>query len=116
MNNAKIPNEQIKKYIKEIIKGLNYLHSKNMIHRGIKPQNLLLDSNNNVKIGDFGMYNILIHINTQEKLPYQMPYYESPEICQGRYFNKSADIWALGCVLYELCALEVICKLIIETI
>ncbi len=76
-----------------------------VLHRDIKPQNIFLDHNNRVKLGDFGLSKVL---NTQNFAETYVgtPFYMSPEIINCRPYTSKSDIWALGCVIYELCALE----------
>lgn len=93
----------MKSYLVSLAKGVAYLHSKNVVHRGLKPQNALLDSEKRLRVGDYGMAQVLELANGSGKVKN----YESPEMCQGAGCGKPADVWALGCILYELCSLEV---------
>jgi len=60
-----------------------------------------------VKIADFGIAKVLDSQKALARTQVGTPYYLSPEICQHMPYNSASDIWALGCVLYELCALQV---------
>ena len=86
--------------------GIDYLHEYNIIHRDIKPANILLSKNSNVLIADFGISKILekkLHSCTM----IGTPYYISPEMYKDKQYDKKIDIWALGCILYELVTLTV---------
>ena len=81
--------------------GLYYIHSKKIIHRDIKTLNIFLTKNLDAKIGDLGVAKILE--NTNHALTFiGTPYYVSPEMCRNKPYNEKSDIWALGCILYEL--------------
>ncbi|XP_066533262.1 serine/threonine-protein kinase Nek2 [Hoplias malabaricus] len=76
-----------------------------VLHRDLKPANIFLDSKNNVKLGDFGLARILKHDTSFAKTFVGTPYYMSPEQMNRMSYNEKSDIWSLGCLLYELCAL-----------
>ncbi len=59
-----------------------------------------------MKLGDFGISKTLEFTGQFAKTSLGTPYYLSPEICQSQNYNYTTDIWMLGCVVYELCALE----------
>jgi len=81
--------------------GLYYIHSKKIIHRDIKTLNIFLTKNYDAKIGDLGVAKILD--NTNHAMTFiGTPYYVSPEMCRNKPYNEKSDIWALGCILYEL--------------
>ncbi|KAI0058716.1 kinase-like protein [Artomyces pyxidatus] len=76
-----------------------------ILHRDLKPDNVFLDENNDVKLGDFGLSKAL----TQASLANTYvgtPYYMSPELMQEKAYDSKSDIWSLGCLIYELCALR----------
>ncbi|NP_001407323.1 serine/threonine-protein kinase Nek2 isoform 4 [Mus musculus] len=76
-----------------------------VLHRDLKPANVFLDSKHNVKLGDFGLARILNHDTSFAKTFVGTPYYMSPEQMSCLSYNEKSDIWSLGCLLYELCAL-----------
>jgi NIMA (never in mitosis gene a)-related kinase len=86
--------------------GLCYLHSKKILHRDIKTKNIFIKNNLTVKIGDFGIAKILSSTSSYAHTFIGTPYYISPELCKDQPYNDKSDVWALGCVLYELCTLN----------
>ena len=74
-----------------------------IIHRDLKPENVFLGHNNAVKLGDFGLSKIMAK-NDFTATYVGTPYYMSPEICAGERYSHHADVWSLGCVMYELAA------------
>ena len=98
--------EKILKYLYQICNGINYIHSKNVIHRDIKSQNIFLMKNGDVKIGDFGIAKSLTKTKSNAMTIIGTPYYFSPEIINGEPYNYKTDIWSLGVVLYEMCTLK----------
>ncbi|XP_032297999.1 serine/threonine-protein kinase Nek5 isoform X2 [Coturnix japonica] len=99
--------DQILSWFVQISLGLKHIHDRKILHRDIKSQNIFLSSNGKVaKLGDFG---IARQLNDTAEFAYTCvgtPYYLSPEICENRPYNNKTDVWSLGCVLYELCALK----------
>ena len=98
--------EKILQYFDQICRGLQYIHSKNIIHRDIKTQNIFLMKNGKVKIGDFGISKALTNTKNNASTIIGTPYYFSPEIINGEPYNYKTDIWSLGVVLYEMCCLK----------
>ncbi|OHS95141.1 CAMK family protein kinase [Tritrichomonas foetus] len=91
------------KFFRQIIYGLEYLHSLGICHRDLKPENILLDSNLNIKIADFGFARFVkSHI---AETACGSPHYAAPEVIKGQpYDGRSADIWSCGVILYALLA------------
>ncbi|KAM6992226.1 serine/threonine-protein kinase Nek2 [Tautogolabrus adspersus] len=77
-----------------------------VLHRDLKPANIFLDIKQNVKLGDFGLARILNHDTSFARTFVGTPYYMSPEQVNRMSYNEKSDIWSLGCLLYELCALS----------
>ena len=96
-------NEKVCKYIfKQILEAIKYIHSKNIVHRDIKLDNVLIDLNNNIKICDFGVGKM---IHDKEILLDQCgtPAYIAPEILLNKgYDGFGVDIWSSGIVLYTM--------------
>lgn len=103
--------EVLSNYARQILCGLNYLHSQNVIHGDIKAANILTDSKANLKLSDFGASKIVDVIlegldvsqsgtcfeHTKGSL-----YWMAPEILFGDPYGRRADIWALGCTILEI--------------
>ncbi|XP_041351440.1 serine/threonine-protein kinase Nek2-like isoform X2 [Gigantopelta aegis] len=77
-----------------------------VLHRDLKPANIFLDVNQNVKLGDFGLARVLHHDTSFANTYVGTPYYMSPELVNNMSYNEKCDIWSMGCMLYELCALH----------
>ncbi|XP_078063953.1 serine/threonine-protein kinase NLK2-like, partial [Mustelus asterias] len=96
--------EHIKVFLYQILRGLKYLHSAGILHRDIKPGNLLVNSNCVLKICDFGLARLeetdATRHMTQEVVT---QYYRAPEILMGStHYDNSIDIWSVGCIFAEL--------------
>ena len=102
-----INEDLIWKFVLQIFQGIKYIHSKKIIHRDIKCQNIFLTKNGTIKIGDFGISRLLKNtVDDFAKTPIGTPYFLSPEICSGSKYNFKIDMWMIGCVLYELATLR----------
>ena len=100
ISDGTMPEIMVQHIFRQIVLGLNYLHSSGIVHGDIKPENMLLSGDGTVKISDFGQSQIL---DRDSKLTKTLgtPAYLSPEICAGEdYDGFAADIWALGVSLY----------------
>uniref|UniRef100_A0A0D6QUG8 mitogen-activated protein kinase kinase kinase n=1 Tax=Araucaria cunninghamii TaxID=56994 RepID=A0A0D6QUG8_ARACU len=92
----------IRTYTRQILAGLAYLHKKNTVHRDIKGANILVDTNGQVKVADFGMAK---HITAQScPLSFKgSPYWMAPEVIKNSNgYNLAVDIWSLGCTVLEM--------------
>ena len=95
--------ERTKFYISEIILALIYLHKNNILYRDLKPENILLDEQGHIKLTDFGLSKIVNDINKDKTYTIcGTPEYVAPEVLLNKGYNKSADWWSLGIVLYEM--------------
>lgn len=96
---------RIAKILIQLVLGLEVLHRNEILHRDLKPENVFLDSEDNVKIGDFGCALKLDFSAQKRHTIIGTPLYESPEVIEGKEYDSSADMWSLGVLLYELCTL-----------
>ena len=103
-----IPSNVILFILFDICRGLHEIHNKKLIHRDIKPENLFISKDYKIKIGDFGISRILNSSKSFANTKKGTINYMAPEMLkkEGEYYNNKVDIWALGCVIYELCTLE----------
>ncbi len=100
--------EEIEKISLQILSGLNYAHSKNVVHRDLKPKNIMIDSHGTIKIMDFGISKILDNRDmTKTNLFAGSPGYISPEqadpsIIENKLVDNRADLYSFGILLFEL--------------
>jgi len=98
--------DEIIRLFVQILLAIHHVHQRNILHRDLKTQNILLNKTRKiVKIGDFGISKILSS-KSKANTVVGTPCYISPELCEGKPYNQKSDIWALGCVLYELATLK----------
>ncbi|CAK86141.1 unnamed protein product (macronuclear) [Paramecium tetraurelia] len=104
MNTKQFTEEQIVSIALQIANGLNFLHSKNIVHRDVKPENILRQIDElgveTYKITDFGFSSVKLDRMTTIKVG--TAYYVAPEILKEQEYDKSVDIWALGLIIDEL--------------
>ncbi len=96
-----LPENLIWKMFIQISLGLYHIHKKKILHRDLKTLNIFLTKDYNCKIGDLGVAKILNGTNHANTFV-GTPYYLSPEICEEKPYNEKSDVWALGCILYEM--------------
>ena len=89
----------------KITLGLADIHKLKILHRDLKSLNIFLKQENDVRVGDLGVAKVLNH-TFFAKTFIGTPYYLSPEICEDKPYNDKSDVWALGCILYELCTYQ----------
>ncbi|EGC31954.1 hypothetical protein DICPUDRAFT_49896 [Dictyostelium purpureum] len=92
----------IRVYTKQILQGLSFLHSNQIIHRDIKGANILIDTKGTVKLSDFGCSKSFSGIVSQFKSIQGTPYWMAPEVIKQTGHGRSSDIWSLGCVIVEM--------------
>jgi NIMA (never in mitosis gene a)-related kinase len=99
--------EQVVRWFTQVALGLKYLHTRHVLHRDLKPQNIFVTAEDNLRLGDFGISKVIGSESLKDSSYIGTPYYFSPEICHEKLYSFASDIWALGCILYELAALRV---------
>ena len=97
-----VTHRQIKYYLYQIFLALAYLHMNDIVHRDIKPDNILVNTDNEIRVGDFGWAR---HITSSQNLTKIIAniHYRAPEIClRNESHDSKVDIWAVGCLFYEM--------------
>ena len=95
-----------KEIIVQVFLAVKYLHDKNILHRDLKLRNIFVTSRQDdrifrIKVGDFGIARRL-ESSQMATTMIGTPYYLSPELCASLPYDKSVDIWSIGCVIYEI--------------
>lgn len=96
--------DHVKVFVYQVLRGLKYLHSAGVIHRDLKPGNLLVNSNCLLKICDFGFARAIEpDRNTPMTLEVVTQYYRAPELLAGcKHYDTAIDMWSVGCIFAEL--------------
>ncbi|KZZ97521.1 Cell division control protein 2 (Cyclin-dependent protein kinase) [Moelleriella libera RCEF 2490] len=94
----------IRKFMMQLCEGIKYCHSRRVLHRDLKPQNLLIDKDGNLKLADFGLaraFGVPLRTYTHEVVTL---WYRAPEILLGgRQYSTGVDMWSVGCIFAEMC-------------
>ncbi|KAF2837658.1 cyclin-dependent protein kinase [Patellaria atrata CBS 101060] len=96
--------EMVKKFMTQLVQGIKHCHSHRVLHRDLKPQNLLIDKDGNLKLADFGLaraFGVPLRTYTHEVVTL---WYRAPEILLGgRQYSTGVDMWSVGCIFAEMC-------------
>ena len=96
---------QIKLILYQLLQGLQYLHKNNVLHRDIKPPNILVNNKGEIKIGDFGLSRIFSEFVKNKRYTNRVVtrWYRCPELLLGETnYGPAIDIWSIGCVFWEI--------------
>ncbi|XP_023305500.2 serine/threonine-protein kinase Nek2 [Lucilia cuprina] len=108
--NKRFEERYIWRVLFQVCRALQVCHNKikegTILHRDIKPANIFLDMEGNAKLGDFGLARMLRRNESFAETFVGTPYYMSPEIVKGSKYDRKSDVWAVGCLIYEMCSLR----------
>ncbi|CAD5116341.1 DgyrCDS5242 [Dimorphilus gyrociliatus] len=98
-----VPSEKSRSYVYQLCKAIYWCHTHEVIHRDVKPENLLISKDDVLKLCDFGFARSLSSKGDAKYTDYVATrWYRSPELLLGAAYGKSVDVWAIGCILGEL--------------
>ncbi|NXY62405.1 CDK3 kinase, partial [Callaeas wilsoni] len=101
---GELPLSLVKNYLFQLLQGVSFCHSHRVIHRDLKPQNLLINEAGAIKLADFGLaraFGVPLRTYTHEVVV--TLWYRAPEILLGcRYYSTPVDIWSIGCIFAEM--------------
>ncbi|XP_053158045.1 serine/threonine-protein kinase Nek5-like [Hemicordylus capensis] len=98
--------DNIMRWFVQLALAIQYIHGLKILYRDIKASNVFLMHTRTLKLGDFGISKVLDSTVELASTFVGTPYYMSPEFCEGMLYSSKADIWVLGCLLFELCTLQ----------
>jgi NIMA (never in mitosis gene a)-related kinase len=102
----RMPEASVWRYLLQVASALRFVHNEKILHRDIKSQNVFIGAKGDVRLGDFGVSKLLESTSDLARTKVGTPYFMSPELCESRPYSSKSDIWALGCLLYEMVALR----------
>jgi serine/threonine protein kinase len=97
-----LPEDVVRTVAQQLVAALNYLHSHRIIHRDMKPQNILIAADGTIKLCDFGFARAMSQSTLVLTSIKGTPLYMAPELVQEQPYTHSVDLWSLGVILYEL--------------
>lgn len=97
-----MPEAVAKFYFAEILLGLEYIHSKGIVYRDLKPENVLIDIDGHIKLADFGLSKVFPSQDYLTNSFCGSPEYMSPEMLMGTGHGFSVDYYSLGALLFEM--------------
>ncbi|KAG8466216.1 hypothetical protein KFE25_001972 [Diacronema lutheri] len=98
-----VPETLVLDWASQMAFALSYLHEKKVLHRDLKAANVFLTGSGVVKLGDFGVSRVLSATQELASTFVGTPYYLSPELLGNQPYNSASDVWAYGCIVYEMC-------------
>ncbi|KAL8270930.1 hypothetical protein Esti_005142 [Eimeria stiedai] len=100
--NERISEKQISRWLAQLLMAVKYTHSNRIIHRDIKSQNIFIEKDQRLRLADFGISKALESTQALAKTFIGTPHYLSPELCEGSPYGPPSDMWAVGCVAFEM--------------
>ncbi|CAO2646141.1 Cyclin-dependent kinase 3 [Lemmus lemmus] len=104
---SELPLNVVKSYLSQLLQGLNFCHCHRVIHRDLKPQNLLINEFGAIKLADFGLaraFGVPMRTYTHEVVTL---WYRAPEILLGsKFYSTAVDLWSIGCIFAEMVGRE----------
>ncbi|KAM0195737.1 related to CDC28 Cyclin-dependent protein kinase [Fusarium torulosum] len=105
VRNLGMSEKVVQKFMLDLVQGIKYCHSRRILHRDLKPQNLLIDKDGNLKLADFGLaraFGVPLRSYTHEVVTL---WYRAPEVLLGgRQYSTGVDMWSIGTIFAEMCS------------